>query len=395
MSVDNRGGAVKITKQQKEIAELKQALLKANEDIEKLSKVKSDFVSIISHELRTPLTSIKESVSLVLDGIAGPINVEQKNFLSMAKNNIDRLVGIIANILDFSKLESGRVTMHKRKMDINEIIKDVYVLTRPIAEKNNLGFEMELSDNIEKTWFDPDRISQALKNLISNAIKFNKPNGSIKISSSDGRIDGKKVIKVIVEDAGIGIPKEDAPWLFKTLNPLDTSMTRRHAGIGLGLAVCKRIIGFHGGDIWVESKKDKGSQFIFALPVYDKDTEFNFLLDEAIERAKYNDMKLALIIFAIRNRKDATEEAISELEKNIHSVVRGPEDKVTRFKDGEFIVIMAGTDSSGAEKIIGRMKGKVRVSLNFGVAVYPDDAKDKEGLIKKAEKELKSKNNTL
>ena len=116
--------------QEKEIQGLKEKLLKANQEIEKLSRVKSDFVSVISHELRTPLTSIKESVSLILDGITGPINEEQKKFLTIAKNNIDRLAKLITDILDMSKLEAGRIHMHKKKADINSIIKDVYAATK-------------------------------------------------------------------------------------------------------------------------------------------------------------------------------------------------------------------------------------------------------------------------
>ena len=381
--------------QQKEIRELKQALLKANEDIEKLSRLKSDFVSVISHELRTPLTSIKESVSLVLDEVPGPLNENQKIFLNMAKNNIDRLAKIVIDILDFSKLEAGRSAMHKKKMDINKVINDVCLEMGKDIRKNKLSFETELSGKIEKIWLDPKRISQALRHLIDNAIKFNRKKGSIKISTNRELVDAKEVVMVTIEDTGISIPQENLQNIFDSFMIGDSSMTRKHKGVGIGLSLCKRIVGYHGGELWVESKEGVGSKFIFTLPIYKKDDEFNFLLDEAIERAKYSDMRFALIIFGIKNKKDVNEENLSELEKDIHSVVRGPEDKVTRFKDGEFIVIMADTDRLGAEKIIGRMKGKVRIPLNFGVVVYPDDAKEKDELIKEAEKKLKSKKNTL
>ena len=381
--------------QQKEIHELRQALLKANEDIEKLSRLKSDFVSVMSHELRTPLTSIKESVSLVLDEVAGPLSENQKAFLNMAKNNIDRLAKIIVDILDFSKLEAGRSTMHKKKIDINKVINDVCLEMSEDIKKNELSFDTELSDKIEKIWLDPKRISQALRHLIDNAIKFNRKKGSIKISTNQELVDAKEVVRVSIEDTGISIPQENLQNIFDSFMTGDSSMTRKHKGVGIGLSLCKRIVDYHGGELWVESKEGVGSKFIFTLPIYKKDDEFNFLLDETIERAKYNDMRFALIVFGIKNKKDANEENLSELEKDVHYVVRGPEDKVTRFKDGEFIVIMAETDRLGAEKIIGRMKGKVRIPLNFGVVVYPDDAKEKDELIKEAEKKLKSKKNTL
>ena len=319
--------------QQKEIRELKQALLKANEDIEKLSRLKSDFVSVISHELRTPLTSIKESVSLVLDEVAGPLSENQKVFLNMAKNNIDRLAKIIIDILDFSKLEAGRSAMHKKKMDINKVINDVCLEMREEIKKNELSFDTELSDKIEKIWLDPKRISQALRHLIDNAIKFNRKKGSIKISTNQELVDAKEVVRVSIEDTGISIPQENLQNIFDSFMTGDSSMTRKHKGVGIGLSLCKRIVDYIGGELWVESKEDVGSKFIFTLPIYKK--------------------------------------------------------------DGEFMVIMAETDRLGAEKIIGRMKGKVKIPLNFGVVVYPDDAKEKDELIKEAEKKLKSKKNTL
>ncbi|MBU1007191.1 MAG: HAMP domain-containing histidine kinase [Candidatus Omnitrophica bacterium] len=375
---------------QKQIKELRQALLKAGQDIEALSKVKSDFVSIISHELRTPLTAIKESVSLVLDGVAGPINVEQKNFLIMAKKNIDRLVNVITNILDFSRLESGRVTMHKRKMNMNEIIKESYELMKESAAKENIRFEMDLAEDICMTWFDPDRIRQVFKNLISNAIKFNKPDGCISLSSSNAFINGKNVIKIGIEDTGIGIPEDQSANLFNMFNPLDSGMTRSYSGVGMGLAVCRRIIDCHSGDIRAESKKDIGTKITFTLPVYKKDDEFNFLLDDSITKAGYNDSNLALIFFGVKIKKDANEEKMAGIEKIVRSTVRGPEDRVVRFRQGSVVAVMAGTDREGTKKILKRLKEKIKIPLKYGLAVYPENTNNKMGLIEKAEENLKS-----
>ncbi len=382
-------------KQEVQIMELKQALLRANEDIEKLSKIRSDFVSIISHELRTPLTSIKESISLVLEGVAGPIGDDQKKFLSMAKKNIDRLAKLVVDVLDFSKLDSGRITMHKKKADINKVINDVYVEIKEDIEKKKIDFNIELSDGIEQAWFDPKRIAQALKHLISNAIKFNREKGKITIVSSNGNIDGKEVIRVSVEDTGIGISRELIPELFKEYNPLDTSMTRKHTGLGLGLSICKRIVDYHAGDIWVESEEGKGSKFIFTLPIYKRDNEFNFLLDGAIERARYAELELALIVFSINKKKDNSEENLASLEEAMKTTVRGPEDKVARFKDGKLLAMMVGTNRCGVKSILERLKKRINVPLNYGIAVYPGEAENKESLIKQSEKDLKGKKITF
>jgi len=379
----------------KEIRDLKEVLSKANEEINKLSRIKSDFISIISHELRTPLTSIKESVSLVLDGVAGPINKEQEKILTISKNNIERLAKIITDILDMSRLEAGRIIMHKRKLNINEIIKDVYNTTKTTVEQKNMEFSLSLEESIEFTWFDPDRIGQILKNLISNAVKFSRDNGKIKISSSKEDINGKGFIKVTVEDNGIGMFKEDIGKLFNNLSPLDASMTRKHGGAGLSLAISKGIVELHGGDMWVTSEPDAGSKFIFTIPVYKKHEEFDFLMEEAIERSKRNDNKIAVIIFEIKNVKDMVEKNISEMEDIIKKTVRGPEDKTVRGRKGECIVIIACTDRPGAMAIMRRIKDNIKIPILFGISVYPDEAIDKDELMKKAEEDLKSGKNSI
>lgn len=246
---------------------LKAELLKAKEEIEKLTRVKSDFISVISHELRTPLTSMKESVSIILDGIAGPLNEEQKKLLTIAKNNIERMAKLIIDILDLSKLEAGRIIMHKRKLNINDIIKDVYLSTKALVEQKGIEFSLSLGESVELAPLDSGRIGHVLKNLISNAIKFNKPEGKIKISSLREDINGKGFIKIIVEDSGIGIPQEEIRNLFKGFSPLDTSMTRKHSGAGMGLAISRGMVELHGGNIWVVSEHGIGSKFIFTIPI--------------------------------------------------------------------------------------------------------------------------------
>ena len=379
----------------REIQDLRGALLKANQEIEKLSKIKSDFISIISHEFRTPLTSIKESVSLVLDGIAGPLTEEQKKFLTITKNNIDRLAKLITDVLDLSKLESGRIMMRKRKLNINELIKEVYASTKAGARQKNIEFSISLGESVEPTWFDPDRIGQVLKNLISNAVKFNKNNGRIKISSSKENINNRDFIRIIVEDNGVGIMAEDIENLFRNFSPLDTGMIRKYGGAGLGLAISKGIIELHGGDIWVVSEPDAGSKFIFTMPIYKKHEEFDFLIEEAMERSRQNDSKISLIFFRIKDAKDNREGLIAEMEDVINKTVRGPEDKVVRFKKEEDIAVIAGTDRPGVMAIIKRIKDNVRLPLIFGASIYPDEAMDKDELIKKAEGDLKSGKNMI
>jgi len=385
----------RMTDCEKEVQGLKDALSKANKEVEKLSRIKSDFISVISHELRTPLTSIKESISLVLDGIAGPLTEEQKKFLAISKNNIDRLAKLITDILDLSKMEAGRITMHKRKLNVNELIKEVYASTKASVEQKNMEFSISLGTSVEPTWFDPDRIGQVLKNLISNAIKFNKNNGKIKISSAKENINNRGFVRIIVEDNGIGIPAEDIENLFRNFSPLDTSMTRKYGGAGLGLSISKGIVELHGGDIWVMSEPGSGSKFIFTLPVYKEHEEFDFLIEDAMERSKHHDIKSSLIVFEIKDAKDKAENVIAEVENIMKNTVMGPEDKIVRRKKEGCIAIIAGADRPGAMAIIRRLKGNIKTPLLFGISVYPDEAMDREELVNKAEEDLKSGRNSM
>lgn len=384
-----------MTNPEKEIEALKDELLKANEEIKRLATIKSDFISLVSHELRTPITSVKESVSLVLDGITGPLNEEQKNILTIAKNNIQRLVKLIVDILDISKLEAGRVIIHKRKLNINSLIKDIYEATKLEAEQKNVEFGLSLEESIEFTWFDPDRIGYVLKSLVSNAIKFSGDKKRIKIYSSKENINSRDFIKIIVEDNGIGIPPESMENLFRNFSPLDAGMTRKYGGAGLGLSISKGLIELHGGNIWAVSEPGLGSRFIFTIPIYKKHEEFDFLMEDAIEKAGHNDIKIALIIFEIKDAKYALEGVINETEDIIRKTVRGPEDKIVRLKKQDRIAIIAGIDRPGVMAVLRRLKNNIKVPLLFGVSVYPDESMDKESLLKKAEDDLESGKNLV
>ncbi|MFA5388651.1 MAG: ATP-binding protein [Candidatus Omnitrophota bacterium] len=379
-----------MTGQEKEIQRLKNELLKADEEIRKLAAIKSDFISLISHELRTPITSIKESVSLVLDGVVGPVSEQQKKILIIARDNIKRLTKLITDILDMSKLEAGRVVLHKKKMDINELIKDVYASTKIEADRKNIEFYFSPGMPMESAWLDPDRIGRVVKSLISNAIKFNKEKGKVSISSSRESKDGRDFIKITVEDSGIGMPQEKMKDLFKDFNPLDMGMTRRHNGAGLSLAISKSIIGLHGGDIWAASEPDKGSKFIFTLPLYKKHEEFDFLMEEALEKSVYNGIKIALVILEIKDLKAKPADIIAETEDIIKKTVRGPEDKVmSDGKEGR-IMIIAAADRLGVMEMIKRIGNNTKTPLFFGISIYPDETANKEELVKKAEKELEN-----
>jgi signal transduction histidine kinase len=236
-------------------------------ELEKAIQVKSDFVSMASHELRTPLVAIREGISIVLSGKTGVLSGQQTEFLDMAKKNVDRLGRLINDILDFQKLESGKVVMKMEENDLNEVANEVCNMMMHVTKEKGLQLTTELAGNVPKVKFDRDKITQVLTNLISNAIEFTAK-GTITVETSTK----DNVVKLAVRDTGIGIKEEEMPEIFQKFSQLERGLERKPGGTGLGLVICKEIIERHGGKIWAESKFGEGSTFYFVLPIKERRT---------------------------------------------------------------------------------------------------------------------------
>lgn len=250
----------------KDLIEITEKKNKELEDLNlKLSAMfekQREFTSVVSHELRTPLASIKAAIDIVMSETSGTLSADQNNFLNKAKVNVDRLKRLINDILDLSKLESGRIEMKPQPNDVNKLIQEVIQVNNPAAQKENLFLKSEIDLNLPEAVFDTDRISQVLNNLVNNAIKFTKTGGIvIRAVNHDHKLE------VIVEDTGPGIEKSDIPKLFEKFQQLEDAAKCEKGGTGLGLAICKEIIHQHKGKIWVESEITKGSRFCFWLPI--------------------------------------------------------------------------------------------------------------------------------
>ena len=227
-----------------------------------LDRMKTEFVSQVSHELRTPLTSIKGFTELLLDGDAGEINDEQTEFLGIIKSNVDRLVGLINELLDISRLESGRLELRSEPIELAAVVELVLGTMRPLIDAKAQTVAVELAPDVPKVRGDPDRIVQVLTNLVSNAHKYTPEGGALWIFAT--RHDG--MARVAVRDSGIGISPEDLPHLFTRFFRADTPVAREVGGTGLGLAIVKSTVELHGGTVAVESTLGQGSTFSFTLP---------------------------------------------------------------------------------------------------------------------------------
>ncbi len=248
----------------------KEELEVTNKKLKAMYEMQKEFTSTVSHELRTPLASIKTAIDIVMSGTAGDITKDQKNFLGKAKDNVDRLNRLINDILDLSKLESGKMQLKMEKSNINNIIKEITSLQECVAKQKGLYLKAELDPHLPMLLMDSDRIVQLLSNLINNAIKFTET-GGITICSKNH--PDANHIEVVVKDTGPGIKEEDISKLFQKFQQLGDPATRQTGGTGLGLAICKEIVSQHGGKIWVESKPGKGTEFYFLLPVHERRRE--------------------------------------------------------------------------------------------------------------------------
>jgi signal transduction histidine kinase len=245
-----------------EIQDKNRQLAVANERLEELDKLKSDFVSNVSHELRTPLTAIKGSANNMLDGLTGPLNEKQIRYLTRIKTNTDRLARLINDILDLSRIETGRVELHPASLHLVPLAKEVAEHLAPVAAPKNISIEVAASDPGITAWADHDKVTQVLMNLIGNAVKFTPPNGKVTVAIER---KGEEWVELSVADTGSGIPPEESQRIFDKFYQIAAG-TRGTKGTGLGLAISKGLIELHRGQIWVESEVGKGSTFFFTLP---------------------------------------------------------------------------------------------------------------------------------
>ncbi|MCX5777483.1 MAG: ATP-binding protein [Candidatus Firestonebacteria bacterium] len=248
-----------------ENARFKRELIENNERLKEIDIVKTDLVSKVSHELRTPLTVIMEAVKIVSDGSCGELNEEQKDYLGVAVNNVERLGRLINDVLFIQKLEAGMLKFNLQENNINELVVKILEPMRPIAGKKGLALELIIGEDIPKIKYDSDKITQVIINLVDNALKFTET-GKITVKT----VKEGDIVKVSVADTGIGIKQGDTPKLFGKFEQILTGNERRTGGTGLGLSICREIITGHNGKIWAESEWGKGTKFYFTLPAEEK-----------------------------------------------------------------------------------------------------------------------------
>jgi signal transduction histidine kinase/GGDEF domain-containing protein len=382
-------------------------LEKANQELKNIDAMKSEFVSVASHELRTPLAAIKNAIQLILSGKTGEINDNQTKFLSMADRNINRLTNILNDLLNLSKIESGKIELKFEDVALKSFIELTVSSLRPQADGKSIAIEVEVPEDLPAAFTDKDKIEQVLVNLIGNAIKFTPERGKIFVMAKafseerEGGIVNK--IAVSVKDTGIGIPAEHLNSVFEKFHQVEDSLHRATGGTGLGLAITKGLVEAHQGKIWVESEVGKGSIFNFTLPVSEgerREPHFRFILDREFHRAQKNDLPLSLFLIELANqKKEIEDDLLKQLEMRVRQCLCRKGDILLRRRQEKILVALCEADLKGVQAIRQRMEEDVQknpikgfdgpLTIKIGVATFPEEALSKKELFRKAKEQLR------
>jgi signal transduction histidine kinase len=223
--------------------------------------MKDQFVSSVSHELRTPLTSMVGYLELLIEGEAGELEEEQEHFLEIVNRNCLRLNRLVDDILFVARVDAGRLSLERERVDFGELAAAAVQSAEAAAEAKAIGLRLTVEDSLPQLWADPLRLTQLLDNLISNALKFTPEGGAVTVTVSR---DGEEGVHLEVADSGVGIPADEVGKLFERFFRASTASAA--PGTGLGLSIVKSIVDVHGGTVSVESTEGAGTTFAVDLP---------------------------------------------------------------------------------------------------------------------------------
>ncbi len=239
------------------------------QQVQRANEAKTEFVSFVSHELKQPMTSMKGYIDLLTKGIGGPVNDNQMQFLKIIRSNVERMNRLVQDLLDISRIESGRLRLEIDKVQPEEVVSEsVRAFEQEIkAKQQNLQVHIDAAAPLPAVEGDRGRLIQVLTNLVSNASKYTPENGDITIEVKPTTMDDEAFVLWSVQDTGIGMTQEELERLFTKYFRSDNPMVRSVQGTGLGLVITQSIVELHGGQIWVESEPNEGSTFSFTIPV--------------------------------------------------------------------------------------------------------------------------------
>ena len=386
-----------------ENAALYEEIKNTNTKLERLERLKSEFISIVSHELRTPLTAIKNSLEICLSGKAGDVSTIMDKFLNMAARNVTRLSGIINDLLDLSKVEAGKMDFKFEKTSINVPVEFIKNTFENVAKEKNIELVLDKDTSLADTYIDNQRIEQVVSNLISNAIKFTNDGGKIVVKTENIKlsdIDKTKLfdiektvfydnyIKVSVADSGIGIAQEDLKKVFDQFQQIENSLNRKNGGTGLGLPIAKQLIEAHRGFIWVESELNRGTTFSFAIPVLSEKEKFAADLEKELLKSKACAQNVLLVLIEeASGNQNSFIDAVREEKFSIIRKTANTKEAYYKEEGKQYLEIMIPEADKFAQGFIEKKIESILISeldetnnkkydILYSTAIFPENGED-------------------
>jgi signal transduction histidine kinase len=240
-------------------------LEQTNQELRRKTEEIQRFYHMLSHELKTPLTAAREFVSIVLDGLAGPLSEEQREYLGYVKDSCDQMTLGLNDLLDTTRLDTGKLRISPSPASIGSVVSRTVATVVPAAQDKGIRVQQVIAPDLPDLLIDEKRITQVLANLLSNALKFT-PEGRQIVVRANTDPQRPSWVLVSVSDTGRGIESEQLDYIFDRLYQARSDDAMLEGGLGLGLHICREVVSLHGGEIWVESTLGKGSTFYFTLP---------------------------------------------------------------------------------------------------------------------------------
>jgi signal transduction histidine kinase len=355
----------------RDVTEQKQVSKELEETRQRQLRLKDEFLSHVSHELRSPLTAIHQFVTILLDGLAGDLNSEQRQYLEIALKNIYQLRTMISDLLEITRAETGKLTIEPQCISIVRVVDETCSTLRKNASVKDIALTAFVPNDLPFAYADPVRIKQILVNLIDNGIKFTRENGTIVVRARTSDQDSN-FLCISVTDNGSGISPEDTEKIFDRLYQTENTISGSRKGLGLGLYICRELVLRHGGNIWVESGIGEGSTFFFTLPVF----SLTKLITPILTPQNLAKGSVALITIEVSSSEkkaltetDGDEAALRKIATILSRCALPDMDvllpRIIHGRSGNIFCMVASADQVGTEVLVRRIQSQLALGTGL------------------------------